>query len=190
MADYYPLLAKAIAGLPGSTAAARQAVYERARKALFGQLRTLDPPVPEDVIEREAQSLERAVAQLETEIVARSGPEGGAPFSDPDLAGFRPPASPASERSAPPPPRSGLAGPDRGLIPPVRPARPAPPLKIRRDQAGRSNESLGLNGPAASTASPESSLALQIGAGRAKIVCRTGRAARPRGVDGSAWPRS
>jgi hypothetical protein len=48
MADYYPLLAKAIAGLPESTAEARQAVYDRARMALFGQLRNLDPPVPED----------------------------------------------------------------------------------------------------------------------------------------------
>ncbi|MDQ6702925.1 MAG: histidine kinase, partial [Pseudomonadota bacterium] len=42
MADYYPLLAKAVAGLPDSTAEARHAIYERARGALFGQLRNLD----------------------------------------------------------------------------------------------------------------------------------------------------
>ena len=81
MADYYPLLAKAVAGLPDATAEARHAVYERARKALFGQLRNLDPPVPEEVIEREAQALERAVAQLETELrrvqSGKRAPSGG-----------------------------------------------------------------------------------------------------------------
>jgi hypothetical protein len=68
MADYYPLLAQAIAGLSEPTPEARRAIYERARNALFGQLRNLDPPIPEDAIEREAQALEVAIAQLETEM--------------------------------------------------------------------------------------------------------------------------
>jgi len=52
MADYYPLLAKALAGLPSTTTpAARQAIYDRARKALIGQLRSLKPPLAEDVAE-------------------------------------------------------------------------------------------------------------------------------------------
>ena len=39
MADYYPLLAKALANLPTRAApTARRAIYERARKALIGQL--------------------------------------------------------------------------------------------------------------------------------------------------------
>ena len=128
MADYYPLLAKAVAGLPDATAEARHAVYERARKALFGQLRNLDPPVPEEVIEREAQALERAVAQLETDL---AGPEAqAAPV-------------PANELAPPPPPQPG--SPDPELAPPAKPAapaarttRPPPPLKIRRDPDGAS----------------------------------------------------
>ncbi|WP_051953335.1 hypothetical protein [Methylocapsa aurea] len=70
MADYYPLLAKAVAGLPNSTPESRHAIYERARKALFGQLRNLDPPIPESDIEREGQALEAAVVQLEAEFAA------------------------------------------------------------------------------------------------------------------------
>ena len=96
MADYYPVLAKAVAGLPDSTAESRHAIYERARGALFGQLRSLDPPVPEEAIEREAQALEVAVARLETEIASRPDTGSGAPMAEPDLADLRPTAgSPA-----------------------------------------------------------------------------------------------
>ncbi|MFZ0497102.1 MAG: histidine kinase, partial [Methylocella sp.] len=92
MADYYPLLAKAVAGLPDATAEARRAIYERARGALFGQLRNLDPPVPEEAIQREARALEVAVARLETEIASRSGVGSGAPVAERDLAGLGPSA--------------------------------------------------------------------------------------------------
>src|ERR1700732_2074968 len=106
MAAYYPLLAKAVAALPESTAESRHAIYERARGALFGQLRNLDPPVPEEAIEREAQALEVAVARLETKIASRAGTGSGAPVAEPDLAGRGPTAesragtSPAHEPSA------------------------------------------------------------------------------------------
>src|SRR5579863_7199106 len=88
MADYYPLLAKALAGLPSTTTpAARQAIYDRARKALIGQLRSLKPPLAEDVIAREEAALDAAVARLEG--------ERGAPVVDD--------GSPAAPRPAPPP---------------------------------------------------------------------------------------
>jgi len=41
-----PALAKAVAGLPNSTAERAMPFMSGARKALFGQLRNLDPPVP------------------------------------------------------------------------------------------------------------------------------------------------
>ncbi len=68
MAEYYPLLAKAVASLPNSTPEIRRVVYERARKALIGQLRTLHPPVPDEDIERESVELDRAVERLEAEL--------------------------------------------------------------------------------------------------------------------------
>jgi hypothetical protein len=72
MADYYSLLARKIGPLADSTAQSRQAVYELARKALFNQLRAIQPPVAEQVIQTEGRALDEAIARLETE--AASGP--------------------------------------------------------------------------------------------------------------------
>ncbi|MGC2223539.1 MAG: histidine kinase, partial [Methylocella sp.] len=141
MADYYPVLAKAVAGLPDSTAESRHAIYERARGALFGQLRSLDPPVPEETIEREAQALEVAVAQLETEIASRPGPGSGEPVAEPDLAGLGPTAgspagaSPVTEPSAAPPlpepnpPNPDPPGPAPSAPVPLPAAQPPPPSR-------------------------------------------------------------
>src|SRR5664279_5085755 len=68
MADYYPLIAKAVAGLQSSTPETRGAIYQRARNALLGQLRRLDPPIPESDVARESASLEDAIARLEAEL--------------------------------------------------------------------------------------------------------------------------
>jgi hypothetical protein len=140
MADYYPLLAKAVAGLPESTAEARHAIYERARGALFGQLRNLDPPVPEEAIEREAQALEVAVAQLETEIASLSGSD--VPVAEPYPAALGPttgsPAgpSPTIPLPEPDPPDRGLLGPAPSAPVPSPAAPMSPPSrppKVRRE---------------------------------------------------------
>ena len=48
MADYYPLIARAIAGLdPSAPGEQRRALYERARSALIAQLRSVQPPLSE-----------------------------------------------------------------------------------------------------------------------------------------------
>lgn len=105
MADYYPLLAKAVAGLPNSTLEARRAIYERARKALFGQLRSLDPPVPEAVIEREARDLEAAVARLEAEIASQidSGDGPGDVGEEGSVASPPRPSAPLADDEVSPP---------------------------------------------------------------------------------------
>lgn len=74
MADYYPLLAKAVSALPSSTPETRGAIYERARKALLGQLRSMQPPPPDEVIDREANALDEAVARLEAEVALAEPP--------------------------------------------------------------------------------------------------------------------
>ena len=146
MADYLPLLAKAVAGLPDSTSEARHAVYERARRALYGQLRNLDPPVPEEAIEREAQALERAVAQLETELTTRSSSESDKLPSGADFTGLGLPAGkfgarepsrtplplPASDPSVPDGPCSVSSA--KQTLASQRP--PRAPLKVRRDLPG------------------------------------------------------
>ena len=42
MADYHPLIARAVEGLGASTGEARRALYERARAALVAQLRGIE----------------------------------------------------------------------------------------------------------------------------------------------------
>src|SRR3954454_25389527 len=73
MADYYPLIARAIAGLdPSAPGEARRALYERARSALIAQLRSVQPPLSESEITRERLSLEEAVRKVESEAAQRA----------------------------------------------------------------------------------------------------------------------
>ena len=83
MADYYPLIARAIAGLdPSAPGESRRALYERARAALIAQLRSVQPPLSESEITRERLSLEEAVRKVESEAAQRardaSRPRAGA----------------------------------------------------------------------------------------------------------------
>jgi hypothetical protein len=82
MAEYYPLLAKAIAGLPNSTPETRRAVYERARKALLAQLQNLQPPLPETDVAHETQALDAAVARIEAELAAPNSSSAAAPRTE------------------------------------------------------------------------------------------------------------
>jgi len=67
MADYYPLIARAVEGLTEQTPVTRRAVYERARTALVAQLRSLDPPLSEADIQKECTSLDQAITQVEAD---------------------------------------------------------------------------------------------------------------------------
>jgi hypothetical protein len=105
MADYYPLIARAVASLgPDSTPELRAEMYERATHALIGQLRSLDPPMDGEDIERERMALEAAVRRVEQEVSAPS------------------PAPPPPRTEAPPPPRREAQAPPPPPPPPARPA--------------------------------------------------------------------
>src|ERR1700712_2711675 len=85
MADYYPLIARAIAGLdPSAPGESRRALYERARTALIAQLRSVEPPLSESEITRERLSLEEAVRKIESEAAqrAREASRGGSRSGD------------------------------------------------------------------------------------------------------------
>ena len=68
MADYYPILARAVSRLATNNAPARQELYEHARKVLAAQLRRHDPQfsTPETISERIA--FETATLRLEAEM--------------------------------------------------------------------------------------------------------------------------
>ena len=118
MADYYPLIARAIAGLdPSAPGESRRALYERARAALIAQLRSVQPPLSESEITRERLSLEEAVRKVESEAAqrAREASRGSSardsfrratPARPPDAGSppAAPPPAPASARPRPPAP--------------------------------------------------------------------------------------
>src|ERR1051325_8587906 len=60
MADYHPLIARAVAGLDKNTGENRRALYERARTALVAQLRGAQPALEESEINRERLARETA----------------------------------------------------------------------------------------------------------------------------------
>ncbi|MEA2993095.1 MAG: hypothetical protein QOD40_2015 [Alphaproteobacteria bacterium] len=90
MADYYPLIARAVAGLDKSTGEARRALYDRARAALVTQLRSVTPSLSESDITRERLALEDSIRKVEAEAARQ--PRVETPRPDP--------APPASTPSA------------------------------------------------------------------------------------------
>ena len=123
MADYYPLVAKAVAGLEKNTGEGRRLLYERARTALVAQLRGMnDPPLTEAEITRERLALEEAIRKVEAEAArrGRDAPRPEAPAPTTPAA----PAADAEAPAAPPPKPAPAAAPDRHGAPP-RPRTPS-----------------------------------------------------------------
>src|SRR3954468_9657089 len=83
MADYKELLRRAVDALPENNGAARRAVYEKARAALVGQLRAINPPLPARDITTHRLQLEDCIRQVEQEAseanIAGMGSEPPAP---------------------------------------------------------------------------------------------------------------
>jgi hypothetical protein len=77
MADYYPVLARAVSSLSDNNAQARRELYERARTIVIEQLRRRDPRelMPETAQERDA--LEAAIHKVEMESRAALTPATG-----------------------------------------------------------------------------------------------------------------
>jgi hypothetical protein len=126
MADYYPLVARAVAGLEKNTGEARRALYERARAALVAQLRGVDPPLEEAEITRERLALEEAIRKVETEAARRARQEAVAqpqPAPQPAPAPRPAPAPATGARVAAASP--DLARPDQARPGPARPAAAA-----------------------------------------------------------------
>ena len=115
MADYYPLVAKAIAGLEKNTGEGRRTLYERARTALVAQLRGMnDPPLTEAEITRERLALEEAIRKVEAEAARRGRQETpraeaaqkAEPAPEPAAAAAKPAPSAPDRHAAPIRPRT------------------------------------------------------------------------------------
>ena len=81
MADYYPLISRAVSGLDKNTGENRRALYDRARAALVIQLRGVLPALDETDITRERLALEESIRKVEAEAAKR--PRADASESEP-----------------------------------------------------------------------------------------------------------
>ena len=103
MADYYPLIARAVTGLDKSTGEARRALYERARNALVTQLRGVQPALSESEITRERLALEEAIRKVEAEAARKSRFDAPPERKRVDIPGAAAPRrEPPPEPDAPP----------------------------------------------------------------------------------------
>jgi len=159
MADYKQLLTKAIAALPENNGAQRREVYEKARKALVSQLRSVSPPLAAREITQHRLELEDCIRQVEQEATENilggfrhveddriptaggqqaSTPEAPVPpvqptpsAPDPNAVHELPPAGEQAspEPSAPEPAAPEPAAPDRPAPSPEAPAEPERPAE-------------------------------------------------------------
>ena len=127
MADYHPLISRAVEGLGASTGEARRALYERARAALVSQLRSIEPALSEADITRERLALEDAIRKVEAEAVRKSRTERP-PAAPPRAAAAATRVAPPSERAAP-----GALRPD--LARPTAPRAEPPSLRLPSETA-------------------------------------------------------
>ena len=173
MADYYSLLAKAVSNLPkAGPEPARKAIYDRARKALVRQLRSLGPALSEADIAREEAALEAAIGKLEGQFSpappgapspAGARPSPPAPGSAaPRPSSYVPPPRPAPTAGAPPP-GGRIPMPDTPLARPVPPPRPAspPPPPERASASGASQRPSYAPSSAAARSLPAAPMALR-----------------------------
>jgi hypothetical protein len=108
MADYYPLIARAVAGLDKNTGDARRTLYERARVALVAQLRGVTPTLDESDVTRERLALEEAIRKVEGESARQSTSrsETAARVKAPEFPRWdEPEAEPEPEPEPPPRPQ-------------------------------------------------------------------------------------
>ena len=147
MADYYPLIARAVAGLEKNTGDARRALYERARTALVAQLRSVNPPLSENDVTRERLALEESIRKVEAEAARKAWVDpanGPVPtrVRAPEFPRWDPPPSAAPDDDEPQPRHA--AGPQtrhaaepqlrHAAEPQPRPQRPATAAQRRRQR--------------------------------------------------------
>ena len=85
MNKYYPVIARAVERLDGSTGETRRTVYERAREAV-AQLRSSQPALLDADIANEYLALEEAILKVEAEAACCLGSETGAEARSPTSA--------------------------------------------------------------------------------------------------------
>lgn len=94
MAEYYAVLSRAVASLDTNTGEARRAVYDKARNALIGQLKAIDPPLPTAEISRQRLELEEAIRRVERETADAPSDAARVPIARTSRSAAQPAARP------------------------------------------------------------------------------------------------
>ena len=118
MADYKELLRRAVEALPENNGAARRAVYEKARAALVGQLRAINPPLPARDITTHRLQLEDCIRQVEQEASEANIAGLGAASAEPAAPPTLPPVFASEAKSKP----KAAAEPAKAKAEPPKPA--------------------------------------------------------------------
>ena len=137
MADFYPLIARAVERLPEHSPERRRAVYERARSALIGQLRALDPPSSETEFARLQQALEDAISRVEARYSAPTPAPQPPPIAIPDRT------QPPNTDLQPPEAAQGLGTAPKPLEQRL-PSREYPLTKLRTQDTSTRQKRLGI----------------------------------------------
>lgn len=103
MAEYYAVLKRAVGSLDPTAVEPRRAVYDKARNALIGQLKAVDPPLTTAEISRQRLELEEAIRKVEREAASAPARPAALPPSRPTPQ-IRPLPTPPPAAEAPPQP--------------------------------------------------------------------------------------
>jgi len=111
MSTDYAAIAGAVAGLEKTTGEARNAIYERARSVLVGQLKHRNPPFTEAQAERERLALEEAIGRVEAEAIRHQQDAPSIPAaSAPDKPALHQTSAPSAEMAVSPASRGEQTG--------------------------------------------------------------------------------
>src|SRR4051812_284853 len=134
MADYHPLIVRAVTGLERNTGEERRKLYERARTALVAQLRGVVPALDESEITRERLALEEAIRKVEADS-ARHARESARPTISRRLD--LPRRDELPRRPEEPQPSPPGAAPQDSTSSAPRPRPPEMPASLRPPNGGR-----------------------------------------------------
>lgn len=157
MADYYPLLNRAIAGLADRPDSDRHAIYGRARDALERQLRGFEPALEEDAIRLELDALEATITRIENERAAP--PEAPAePVAEPVAEPAPPITGPSPYKAARPtvddlPPKAEMID-DPSYTPPAEPQPSAADAAVQPDPPPEAESATPADWPAPAPLDP------------------------------------
>jgi len=131
MADFVAVLKKTLDGLSDTTPLMREKVYEKARITISSKLATMNPPLPDAVIEKQKQALEEAIVKVEEEYARKPVDPLAelenvfASLKNPDTrAVLRPPVARPAPVEKPPAPTPAPASPVARVVESPAPAAP------------------------------------------------------------------